>query len=263
MGPMTAAWSVAILILVGTRDLGTSLLLFTLFLAMLYTATQRKSWVGIGLAMFLVGAYAAYLLFWHIRQRVAIWLHAFSPDVYHARQGSAQVVDGLFALADGGLFGTGFGEGRAASLFAADSDLIVVSLGEKFGLAGVAAVLMATLLLVERAFRTALSARETFVKLMTTGLAFLWAFQVFVVVGGVTRLIPLSGMTTPLLAVGGSSLVTSWITVGLWLRVSSEVRRAAVPPGSDGTATVELPRVVVSGASARAVAASRTSTARE
>jgi len=263
MGPMTAAWGVAILILVGTRDLGTSLLLFTLFLAMLYTATQRKSWVGIGLAMFLVGAYAAHLLFWHVRQRVTIWLHAFSPDVYHSPQGSGQVVEGLFALADGGLLGIGFGEGRAATLFAADSDLIMVSLGEKFGLAGVAAVLVTTLLLVERAFRTALAARETFVKLMTTGLAFLWAFQVFVVVGGVTLLIPLSGMTTPLLALGGSSLVTSWITVGLWLRVSSEVRRAAVPVDRDGAPTVELPRSAVSGARDRALAASRNATAPE
>src|SRR5690606_9567940 len=117
MGPMTAAWGIAILSLVGTKDLGTSLLLFTVFLAMLYTATLRKSWVGIGVAMFLAGAYVAYLLFWHVRQRVTIWLHAFDPGVYYAPQGSAQVVEGLFALADGGLFGLGFGQGRAATLF--------------------------------------------------------------------------------------------------------------------------------------------------
>ncbi|AAZ54465.1 FtsW/RodA/SpoVE family cell cycle protein [Thermobifida fusca] len=246
MGPMTAAWGIAILILVGTKDLGTSLLLFTVFLAMLYTATLRKSWVGIGVAMFLAGAYVAYLLFWHVRQRVTIWLHAFDPGVYYAPQGSAQVVEGLFALADGGLFGLGFGQGRAATLFASDSDLIMVSVGEKFGLAGVAAVLLVTLLLVERAFRVALAARDTFVKLMTTGFAFLWAFQVFVVVGGVTLLIPLSGMTTPLLSVGGSSLVTTWIMLGLWLRVSSEVRRAAVSRCHDDTATMELPRSAVS-----------------
>ncbi|MEY9213815.1 FtsW/RodA/SpoVE family cell cycle protein [Thermobifida halotolerans] len=257
MGPMTAAWGIAILILVGTKDLGTSLLLFTLFLAMLYAATQRKSWAGIGLAMFLAGAYAAHLLFWHVQQRVTIWLHAFSPEVYHDPQGSRQVVDGLFALADGGLLGVGFGTGRASTLFAADSDLIMVSLGEKFGLAGLAAVLVATLLLVERAFRAALAAREVFVKLMTTGLAFLWAFQVFVVVGGITLLIPLSGMTFPLLAVGGSSLVTSWIVVGLWLRVGDQARRPAAASEHDGGPTVELPSTVVGEVWNRALAATR------
>src|SRR5690606_41252983 len=143
-------------------------------------------------------------------------------------------------------FALGFGPGRAAPLFASDRDLIMVSVGEKFGLAGVAAVLLVTLLLVERAFRVALAARDTFVKLMTTGSAYLWAFQVFVVVGGVTLLIPLSGMTTPLLSVGGSSLVTTWIMLGLWLRVSSEVRRAAVSRCHDDTATMELPRSAVS-----------------
>ncbi|TDQ54851.1 FtsW/RodA/SpoVE family cell cycle protein [Actinorugispora endophytica] len=241
MGPMTVAWGIAILLLVGTKDLGTSLLLFGLFLAMFYTATQRKSWVGIGLAMFLAGAYAAYLVFWHVQQRVTIWLHAFDPEVYYGPNGSYQVVEGLFALADGRLTGIGFGTGRAAGIFASDSDLILVSLGEKFGLAGLCAVMLATLLLVERAFRVALDARELFVKLMTTGLAFLWAFQVFVVLGGVTLLIPLSGMTTPLLSTGGSSLITSWIVVGLWLRVGDEAHRPAAPRVHDGGATVELP----------------------
>src|SRR5690606_39886063 len=137
-------------------------------------------------------------------------------------------------------FALGFGPGRAAPLFASDRDLIMVSVGEKFGLAGVAAVLLVTLLLVERAFRVALAARDTFVKLMTTGFAFLWAFQVFVVVGGVTLLIPLSGMTTPLLSVGGSSLETTRIVLGLVLRVSREVHCAAVFRCYDDTAIMQL-----------------------
>ncbi|MFC4561976.1 FtsW/RodA/SpoVE family cell cycle protein [Nocardiopsis mangrovi] len=244
LGPMTAAWGVAILLLVGTRDLGTSLVLFSVFLAMLYTATGRKSWVGIGLAMFSAGATAAYLMFWHVRQRVAIWLDPFGPDVYTEHGGSYQLVQGLFALADGGLFGTGFGEGRAAEIFASDSDLILISIGEKLGLTGLMAVVLALLLLAERGFRIALGSREVFTKLMLTGFAFLLAFQVFVVLGGVTRLIPLTGLTTPFLAAGGSSLIANWIGLGLWLRVSDSARRPPVPavptPAEDATVSLRL-----------------------
>ncbi|GAB3452326.1 FtsW/RodA/SpoVE family cell cycle protein [Streptomonospora sediminis] len=231
LGPMTTAWAVAILLLVGTRDLGTSLVLFSVFLAMLYTATRRKSWAGIGLAMFLAGAAVAYGIFWHVRQRVTIWLDAFDPEVYRAVGGSHQLVQGLFALADGGLFGTGFGQGRAADIFASDSDLVLISIGEKYGLAGLAAVVVLLLLLTGRGFRTALAARDVFAKLTASGSAFLLAFQVFVVLGGVTRLIPMTGMTTPLLSAGGSSLVSTWLILGLWLRISDTARRPspAVP----------------------------------
>ncbi|GAA3723568.1 cell division protein FtsW (lipid II flippase) [Spinactinospora alkalitolerans] len=230
MGPMMAAWGLAILLLVGTRDLGTSLLLFGLFLAMLYVATQRKSWIAIGLALFLAGAYVAWLMFWHVQQRVTIWLDPFDPEVYREAGGSHQLVQSLFALADGGLLGTGFGAGRAQSIFAADSDLILVSVGEKLGLAGLMAVVVLLFLLVERCFRLALASPELFVKMTAAGLGFLFAFQVFVVLGGVTRLIPLTGMTTPFMSAGGSSLMSSWIIIGLLLRMSDTVRRPAPPP---------------------------------
>ncbi|MGI5120220.1 FtsW/RodA/SpoVE family cell cycle protein [Marinactinospora thermotolerans] len=230
MGPMAAAWALSILLLVGTRDLGTSLLLFALFLAMLYVATGRKSWVGIGLALFLGAAYVSWWLFWHVRQRVTIWLDAFEPELYHGADSSRQVVEGLFALADGGLTGTGFAHGRAATIFAADSDYILVSIGEKFGLTGLMAVVVLLFLLVERGLRTALATRDPFIKMASAGFAFLLAFQVFVVLGGVTRLIPLTGLTTPFLSAGGSSLVSSWITVALWLRMSDTVRRPETPP---------------------------------
>ncbi|MFD0801401.1 FtsW/RodA/SpoVE family cell cycle protein [Streptomonospora algeriensis] len=231
LGPMSAAWAVAILLLVGTRDLGTSFVLFSVFLAMLYTATRRKSWVGIGLAMFLAGAAAAWGIFWHVRQRVAIWLDPFDPELYRSVGGSRQLVQGLFALADGGLTGVGFGSGRTAALFASDSDLILISIGEKFGLAGLAAVLLALFLLTERGYRTALVSRDVFAKLTASASAFLLSFQVFVVLGGVTRLIPMTGMTTPLLSAGGSSLVSTWMILGLWLRLSDTARRpsSAVP----------------------------------
>ncbi|MDA8371377.1 MAG: FtsW/RodA/SpoVE family cell cycle protein [Nocardiopsaceae bacterium] len=241
LGPITAGWGIAILLLVGTRDLGTSLLLFSVFLAILYTATRRKSWVAIGLVMFTAGAWVAWAAFWHVRQRVTIWLHAFDPEVYREENGgSYQLVQGLFALADGGLSGTGFGTGRSALIFASDSDLILISIGEKFGLTGLVAVLLLLLLLAERGFRIALDSRDVFVKLMATGFAFLFAYQVFVVLGGVTRIIPLTGMTTPFLAAGGSSLISSWIMVGLWLRMSNDTRRPdrARQPAEDATQVI-------------------------
>lgn len=246
LGPMTVAWGFAILVLVGTKDLGTSLLLYLVFLAMLYAATGRKSWVGIGLVMFAAGATAAWWLFPHVRQRVDIWLNGFDPEVYNAPAGgSYQLVQGLFALADGGLTGTGLGAGRAGEIFAADSDLILVSIGEKLGLTGLMAVLVLLALLVERAARTALATREVFTKLLVTGFAMLFAFQVFVVAGGVTRLIPLTGMTTPFLAAGGSSLVSSWLVIGLWLRVSDACRRPPPDPGNgpeqEATELIALP----------------------
>ncbi|MBB6173494.1 cell division protein FtsW (lipid II flippase) [Nocardiopsis mwathae] len=246
LGPMTVAWGFAILLLVGTKDLGASLLLFGVFLAILYTATGRKSWVGIGLLMFSAGATIAWAMFVHVRQRVLIWLDPFDPELYRSAGGSYQLVEGLFALADGGLFGTGFADGRAADIFAADSDLILVSIGEKLGLTGLMAVLVLLLLLAERGFRTAIASREIFVKLMATGFAFLLGFQVFVVLGGVTRLIPLTGMTTPFLAAGGSSLVSSWIMIGLWLRMSDSARRPSPAPqeqarGEDVTEVIRLP----------------------
>lgn len=186
LGPMTSAWAAAILILVATRDLGTSLVLFSVFLAMLYAATGRKSWVGIGLAMFLAGAWAAWLIFWHVRQRVTIWIDPFDPEVYRAVGGSRQLVQGLFALADGGLLGIGFGGGRAAGIFAADSDLILVSIGEAYGLAGLSAVVLLLAMLTQRGFAAALAARDAISQLTAAGCAFLLAFQTFVVLGGVT-----------------------------------------------------------------------------
>ncbi|QBI55810.1 FtsW/RodA/SpoVE family cell cycle protein [Streptomonospora litoralis] len=245
LGPMTTAWGVAILLLVGTRDLGTSLVLFSVFLAMLYTATRRKSWVGIGLAMFLAGAAAAYAVFWHVRQRVTIWIDPFDAETYRAVGGSRQLVQGLFALADGGLTGVGFGRGRAAGIFASDSDLILISIGEKFGLAGLMAVLLLLLLVAERGYRTALASRDVFAKLTVSGSAFLLAFQVFVVLGGVTRVIPMTGMTTPFLSAGGSSLVSTWMIMGLWLRFSDTARRpsSAVPARDDAGMPDSGPRV--------------------
>ncbi|NYH53517.1 cell division protein FtsW (lipid II flippase) [Nocardiopsis arvandica] len=232
LAPMAVGWGMAILLLVGTKDLGTSLLLFATFLAVLYAATARKSWVLIGLVAFAGGAYAAYLLFAHVRNRVEIWLNAFDPDVYGRPGGSFQIVEGMFALAGGGLTGTGFGDGFVQEVFAADSDLVLVSVGEKLGLTGLLAVLLLLFLLAERGFRISLEARDWFLKLTALGYAFLTAFNVFIVLGGATLIIPLTGMTTPFLSAGGSALTANWVIVGLWLAISESARRPQEASGS-------------------------------
>ncbi|MEV2276455.1 FtsW/RodA/SpoVE family cell cycle protein [Nocardiopsis sp. NPDC049922] len=248
LAPMAVGWGMAILLLVGTRDLGTSLLLFGTFLAVLYAATARKSWVAIGLVAFSAGAYVAYLLFGHVRNRVEIWLNAFDPDVYGRPGGSFQVVEGMFALANGGVLGTGFNEGFVQEVFAADSDLILVSIGEKLGLTGLLAVLMLLFLLAERGFRIALGCRDVFLKLTALGYAFLLAFNVFIVLGGATLVIPLTGMTTPFLSAGGSALMANWVIVGLWLVISERARRPQETfaeghaPGDAATEVIDLRR---------------------
>ncbi|RNL83333.1 FtsW/RodA/SpoVE family cell cycle protein [Halostreptopolyspora alba] len=227
MAPMVVAWCLAILILVVTKDLGTSLLMFGTFLAMIYVATQRSSWVIIGLTMFMAGATVAWAIFTHVQQRVTIWLNPFDDEIYNSVGGSYQLVQGLFALAEGGVLGTGLGQGQPDTIFAADSDFIMVSFGEELGLTGIMAIVVVIFLLCERGLRVAMASREMFVKMMAAGISFVIAFQVFITMGGVTRVIPLTGMTTPFLSAGGSSLMASWIMLGLLLRMSDNARRPA------------------------------------
>lgn len=246
LAPMALGWGMAILLLVGTKDLGTSLLLFGTFLAVLYAATARKSWVLIGLVAFSGGAYAAYLLFGHVQNRVRIWTNAFDQEVYDSPGGSFQVVEGLIALAYGGLLGTGFHDGHAQEIFAADSDLILVSVGEKLGFTGLLAVLFLLLLFAQRAFRIALGSRDVFLKLTALGCGFLTAFDVFIVLGGATRIIPLTGMTTPFLSAGGSALMANWVIVGLLSTIGGTARRpqetfsAGLAPSDPATEVIDV-----------------------
>lgn len=240
--PMVVGWVVAIGLLVLTKDLGTSLLLFGTFLAMLYVATQRSSWVIIGFSVFLAAAALAMQIFWHFRQRVDIWFHAFEPEVYDRIGGSQQLVQGLIGMAYGGLFGTGFGGGQAHEIFAADSDFILVSFAEDIGLTGILSILIVVFLLVQRGMRVALASRELFVKMLASGIAFVLCFQMFVVLGGLTRVIPLTGTTTPFLAAGGSALMANWIMIGLLLRMSDNARRPAPQAIQDEGATQVIQR---------------------
>ena len=220
LGPILVIWAASMAVLIFQRDLGTSLLYFGLFLVMLYVATGRGSWVAIGLVLFAGGALIASQTFGHVQTRISGWLDPFSD----AMGGSYQMVQGLFGLANGGLVGTGLGQGRPDLVPVAQSDFIIASLGEELGLAGLFAILGLYLIFVSRGFRIGFSGQDDFGRLLGVGLSFVVALQVFIVIGGVTRVIPLTGLTTPFLAAGGSSLIANWIIVALLLRLSDSIR---------------------------------------
>lgn len=224
LGPILIVWAVCMLVLVFQRDLGTSMLYFGLFLVMIYVATGRRSWMFIGVALVALGGLAAYFALGYVQRRIGAWIHAFDPAVYEAQGGSFQIVQGAFGMAHGGLLGTGLGLGRPGITPYANSDYIIPSLGEELGLAGIFAILGLYLILVSRGVRIGFQGPDDFTKLLAVGLAFAIGLQVFIVVGGVTRLIPLTGLTTPFLAAGGSSLLANWLIVALLLRLSDSVR---------------------------------------
>jgi cell division protein FtsW (lipid II flippase) len=246
MGPMITAWLVSIGVLIFQRDLGSSVLFFGLFIVMIYVATSRISWVVIGVSLLLGGGFIASRVFSHVGLRIDGWLNAFTEEVY-GRQfgGSLQIVEGLFGMANGGLVGTGFGQGRPNLVPFANSDMIIASFGEELGLIGLFAIVLMFLLLFTRGFRAALGTRDAFGKLLACGLSFAIALQCFVVIGGVTRLIPLTGLTTPFMAAGGSSLLANWIIVGLLLMISHTARgpvdTTPLPAGKGTDAGQTLP----------------------
>ncbi|MFC0675681.1 FtsW/RodA/SpoVE family cell cycle protein [Brachybacterium hainanense] len=223
-GPILVAWAFALAVLVFQTDLGTSIMFFGLFVAMLYVATDRLSWLVIGAILFVPPAIFAVTQVSRVRTRLTCWLDPLASGNYDR---CGQINNGLFGLANGGLWGTGLGEGRPNVVPFAHSDFIFTSLAEEMGMVGAFAVLLLYLLLVQRSLRAAIGISDGFGTLLASGLGFVIALQVFVVVGGVTRVIPLTGLTLPFLAAGGSSLVCNWIIVGLLVRLSDAARRPA------------------------------------
>jgi cell division protein FtsW (lipid II flippase) len=233
-GPLLVVWGAAMAMLFVIQDLGSSLMFFGGFLAVLYVATNRLSFVAVGLTLFGVGSWVLYHARPTITHRVDAWLHPFGP-LFYKPGGSYQIAQSVFAQADGGLFGRGFGQavldvGGAPLLPAAQTDLIYSVIVNELGLVGACAVLCTYLLAVERGFKIATLARDSFSKLLATGLTAVFALQVFVIVGGVTRAIPLTGVTLPFISYGGSSILANFVLLALLLLVSDRARREALEP---------------------------------
>jgi cell division protein FtsW (lipid II flippase) len=228
LGPILVIWAASLLLLIFESDIGTSALFMGVFVAMLYIATSRASWLLLGFVMFVVGAFAASKLFGHVGERFDIWLHPFTGS--NPQDNAYQLVQGLYGMASGGLLGKGLGGGQPYITPLVQSDLVFTAFGEELGLAGLMAILLIYGLIVQRGLRAAMSVKEPFSKLLAGGLSFMLALQVFVIVGGVTRLIPLTGITTPFLSQGGSSLVASWILIALLARISDTARHPPPRP---------------------------------
>jgi cell division protein FtsW (lipid II flippase) len=234
-GPIVVIWGLAMAIMVVLSDMGSSLMLYGALLAMLYVATGRASFAVIGLIAFALGAWYLGTHIPHVHARVEDWLHPFNSRLYGASLGSYQIANGVFAQAAGGLFGQGFGQailnlpGGGPLIPAPQTDMIYAVITSELGLFGGAAVLVVYLLLVARGLKAAVMSRDSFSALLATGLSAMFAIQVFVIVGGVTRVIPLTGVTLPFISYGGSSIVANFVLVALLLLVSDRARR---PVGS-------------------------------
>jgi cell division protein FtsW (lipid II flippase) len=230
-GPLLVIWGLAMLMLLVIRDLGSSLMFFGAFLALLYVATNRLSFVTVGMLLFGAGAWYFGTHIGHVHDRILAWQHPFDLKLYNEVGGSYQVAQALFAQADGGMFGTGFGQalldlpGGGKILPAAHTDLIYAVITNELGLVGACAVVLTYLLIVERGFKIATLARDSFSTLLAAGLTAVFALQVFVIVGGVTKVIPLTGVTLPFISYGGSSIVANFVLLALLLLVSDRARR--------------------------------------
>lgn len=222
-GPLLLAWGVALVVMVAERDLGSSLLFFALFVVMLYLSTGRTAYVLTGLAMFSGGAYFSFRTFSHVQRRVDIWLDPFEDP----KNAGFQIVEAAFAMADGGITGTGLGLGTPGKIPYAPTDMIFAAIGEETGLLGASAVLITFVLFAATGFRVASQSTDDFEKLLAAGLTALLSFQAFVIVGGILRVLPLTGVTLPFVSYGGSSLIANYIILALLVRISDRSRRTA------------------------------------
>ena len=221
LAPLVAAWGVCLLVLLAENDLGSSFLFFTLLVGLLWVATGRWAYLALGAGMFLGAAVFALDVIHHAESRVQAWLHPWA----HFATSGYQIIEGWFALAAGGMWGLGPGQGNPQIIPEASTDFIFASIGEELGLVGLAALLIAYLLIVGSGLRSAVRSQRSFSKLLATGLSLLMGVQVFVVAGGITRLIPLTGITLPFVSYGGSSLVSNYILLAILLRISDDNAR--------------------------------------
>jgi cell division protein FtsW (lipid II flippase) len=228
LGPVLIAWGVSLLVLFFESDIGTSALFFGLFVVMLYIATQRTSWLLIGVLLFVGGSWLSSKLIGHVGIRFDVWLHPFAGS--NPTDNGYQTVQGLEGLGAGGILGTGLGHGQPFYTPLVQSDFIFTAFGEELGLTGLMALLLLFGLMVQRGLRAAMMVKDPFAKMLGGGLSFVIALQVFIIVGGVTNLIPLTGITTPFLSQGGSSLLATWALIALLMRISDTARRPAPQP---------------------------------
>jgi cell division protein FtsW (lipid II flippase) len=234
LAPILVVWAVSMLLLISESDIGTSAVFMGLFVAMLYIATGRRSWAVLGFLLFILGAFLAAELVPHVALRFTVWLDPFSnANLLDGNQPSYQPVQGLYGMGNGGLLGKGLGGGQPYWTPLVQSDEIFTAFGEELGLTGVMALLLLYGLFVQRGLRTAMLVKDDYSKLLASGLSFMFALQVFVIVGGVTNLIPFTGITTPFLSQGGSSLIASWLIVAVLARLSDSARRPAPKPIQD------------------------------
>ncbi|MCL1922889.1 MAG: FtsW/RodA/SpoVE family cell cycle protein [Propionibacteriaceae bacterium] len=220
LGPVLIMWGISLAIMIFQNDLGTSLLFFGLFVMMLYASTGKSSWVILGLALFGLGGVAALKFTSHVQSRFDYWLHPFDYP-YDA----TQIIQAQFALSHGGLLGSGWGLGKPHTIILGFSDMIPAAIGEEIGIVGLMGIIMIYGILVFRGFKTALITADPFTKLFAAGLSFAFLLQTFAIIGGVTRLLPLTGLTTPFLSQGGSSMIANWILIALLLVMSHQARR--------------------------------------
>ncbi|HZB79304.1 MAG TPA: FtsW/RodA/SpoVE family cell cycle protein [Actinomycetota bacterium] len=232
-GPLLVMWGLSLAVLFFEKDLGSSLLFFSIFLVMIYIATARLVYLLFGSVLFLMGAYAGYQMFTHVQQRVTVWLDVFNPRLIQDE--SYQLAQSLFAFATGGLFGTGLGQGRPDLIPAARTDFIFSVIGEELGLLGTAAVLLCFILLMARGLHIAMIARTDFGQLLAAGLTTIFGIQTIIILGGVTRLLPLTGITLPFMSFGGSSLLSNLVLLAILARISHQ---NASEPGPAHTAEI-------------------------
>jgi peptidoglycan glycosyltransferase len=223
------AWGFSLLVMTAERDLGSSLLFFALFIGMLWVATDRNAYLALGSVLFALGSLFAYSSFNHVQERVRIWLNPWP----HAQDQAYQLVQGLYAMGSGGTAGAGIGLGSPQKIPAAATDFIFAAIGEELGLIGTVALVTAFLIIVGVGLRIALRAEQPFEKLLAAGLTMILAVQTFIIIGGVTRIVPLTGITLPFVSYGGSSLIANYVLLALLLRISNDTvdRRLRVEAG--------------------------------